>query len=346
MRCRAAATGRTPGTSCVTATSGAATWRADGWASTGSSRAPSARRTRSLCGPLATGAACGQEMPPRTPSAGGRRPAISCASWASTTRRRSRRRGRTATGRHPRESTGRATARSADRTARRTRTPGPMHPSPGRPADRKGARRGRASARAVVHAALDGERRGRAGDGGTAGPLGRSREPPVGFRLGHAAPPGIERPRRAYRAHREERARLQWRSPAERERELQRLSAPQRGRELQPVAAPQRGRGLPRLSVAQRWRQLRALPAAGRTQRAASLAERRRRLAGPSVGRRLERVALRQPLERTPPRQPGVVPPPGWQPGGQPVIIVPNGAPPGWAARACARRAPCRPPAP
>ena len=225
MRCRAAATGRTPGTSCATATSGAATWPGDGWASTGSSRAPSARRTRSPCGPLATRAACGPETPPRTPSAGGRRPAISCASWASTTRRRSPRRGRTATGRRPRESTGRATARSADRTAGRTRTPGPTHPSPGRPADRKGARRGRASAR------RPGTRRARrrapraSGDGGTAGPLGRSREPPVGFRLEHAAPPGIERPRRACRAHREERARLQWRSPAERERELQRLSA-------------------------------------------------------------------------------------------------------------------------
>ena len=62
---------------------------------------------------------------------------------------------------------------------------------------------------AVVHAALDGEPRGRARDGGTAGALGRSREPPVGFRLEHAAPPGIERPRGACRAHREERALLQ-----------------------------------------------------------------------------------------------------------------------------------------
>ena len=194
---------------------------------------------------------------------------------------------------------------------------------------------------------LDGEPLGRARDCGTAGPLDRSREPPVGLRLGHAEPPGIERSRGACREYREERAHLQRRSPAERGRELQRLSA------------PQRGRGLQRVSGAQRGRQLRRLPASRRTQRAASPPERGRRLAGPPVGRRLERVALRWPCHRPPPRQPGVVVPPARPVAGRPLRAAPwlaarqaaghnrpRWRPPWPGGEGSRQRAPCPPPAP
>ena len=111
---------------------------------------------------------------------------------------------------------------------RRARTPGPTHPTSGSASRPEGARprRGRASARR--RGTRRARRRAPSGERGTAArpaPSAGAESRRSGSVWRHAAPPGIERPRGACRAHREERARLQWRSPAERGRELRRLSA-------------------------------------------------------------------------------------------------------------------------
>ena len=246
------------------------------------------RRTRSPSGPLATPAACRLATTHRAPSAGGRPPATSCASFRSTTRRRSRLRGRTATARRRRESTGRATARRAEPTTVRTRTPGPTHPPPGRAADRTGARprRGRASA-SGTHPRPTENPSARPG-------LRHRQQHRAEARAAGRAPtgaPGTARSRTAERlpSGPTERGLRKRRPPAERQRGFERVPAPHRERRRKRVPAAHRWRELEWLSSSQqRRRQLHGLPPARRGQRVAALPERGRRwLASPHVGQRL-----------------------------------------------------------
>ena len=136
-RCRGEAAGTAaPGTSCGRATWEVATWRDAASRSTGSTPPRCGRRARTQPGPPATGAGSARATRSRARSAAGRRPATSCASWASTTGPRSRRPGRAATGLPRREWTARARARSGARRAGSPAPAWPRHPGAARPAGR------------------------------------------------------------------------------------------------------------------------------------------------------------------------------------------------------------------
>jgi len=306
-------------------TSGAATWRGGRVASTGSSRAPYAQRTRSLFGPLpdAAQSTCERRGPARhQPAADTRRLRARAGVDNKTTIPHP---GRAATGRHRLESTARATAPAADRTARRTppRTRTTNAPTSIRAAGRRRAAVASRRAPQTAPRSVPGATEDASASAGLrpAGTVGGSRKPPVGILL---AEPTGERPCRAVERTERSAPSSSRRSSAERGRGLQRLSAAQWRRGLQPLSAAQRGRQLQPVSPrsggegsggyrSRSGSESSEAPSRGPNAARHVLPERGRRLAGTLVAAaRVHRVRAdrdRVAMPRHASREPAVVPP-------------------------------------